>query len=223
MKFHIRNKETLKASREGKKKKAIYRGSGSEVENNGAVPSKFWEQVFLPTFICLTNLWVKSGKRRDIFRCVKSWKLLWHVLPHFMVKEKAGRPGDRAPGREKGQQPFGCWSESKTGLQEGQHQGSEKGACNLWGLSCRRGHCEVLREQVKNAGAFSQGLWKNKQMKRKRQLLPPRGEKLHKDNIGTPLAVQSRGSGSIKAGAQVPSLVRELDPYTTTKDPSCYN
>ena len=41
MKFHIRDKETLNAFREKKKKKAIYRDSGSEVENNGAVPSKF--------------------------------------------------------------------------------------------------------------------------------------------------------------------------------------
>lgn len=103
---------------------------------------------------------MKSGKRRDIFRCAKSWKLLWHVLPHFMVKEKAGRPGDRAPGREKGQQPFGCWSESETGLQEEQHQGNEKGVCSLWGLSCRRGHCEVLQRAGEECGGIQPGTLK---------------------------------------------------------------
>ena len=167
------------------------------MENNGAVPSKFWEQVFLSAFICPTSFWVKSGKRRDIFRCAKSWKLLWHVLPRFMVEEKAGRPGDRAPGREKGQQPFSCWSESETGLQKDSTREVRKGcaAYGVWAVGEDAVRC--CREQGKNVGAFSQGLWKNKQMKRKRQLLPSRGEKLHKENIETSLAVRSRGSGSI--------------------------
>ena len=42
---------------------------------------------------------MKSGKRRDIFRCAKSWKLLWHVLPHFMVKEIGGREASRQGSR----------------------------------------------------------------------------------------------------------------------------
>lgn len=42
---------------------------------------------------------------------------------HFMVKRKAGRPGDRA---QEGRRPTAIWllvRGSKTGLQEGQHQG----------------------------------------------------------------------------------------------------
>lgn len=86
-------------------------------------------------------------------------------------------------------------------------------AYGVWAVGEDTVRC--CREQGKNVGAFSQGLWKNKQMKRKTQLLPSRGEKLHKENIETPLAVRSRGSGSI-SGEGTRSIY-------TTKDPSCYN
>ena len=47
--------------------------------------------------------------------------------------KKAGRPGDRAPGREKGQQPFSCWSESETGLQKDNTREVRKG-CAAYGV-----------------------------------------------------------------------------------------
>ena len=159
MKFHIRDKETLKAFREKKKIKPY-----TETQEWSG---KQWSCAF-------------KILRTSIFICIyMSNQLLseeWEEKGHFQMCQVleatvacpspfyGGREGREArrQGSRKGERPTAIqllvseWD----GPPEGQHQGSEKGVRSLWGLSCRRGRCEVLQRAGEECGGIQPGTLK---------------------------------------------------------------